>query len=41
MGGPVDRLIEAGLATPPRRPRDEVDRAPVAGDGSVSDLLER
>ena len=38
---PVDRLIEAGLATPPRRPKDEVDWTPVANDGSVSDLIER
>jgi prevent-host-death family protein len=38
---PVDRLIEAGLATPPRRPKGEVDWTPVPSDGSVSDLIER
>jgi prevent-host-death family protein len=38
---PVDRLIEAGLATAPRRPKGEVDWTPVASDGSVSDLIER
>jgi prevent-host-death family protein len=38
---PIDRLIEAGLATPPRRPKGEVDWTPVTSDGSVSDLIER
>jgi prevent-host-death family protein len=38
---PVDRLIEAGLATPPRWPKDEVSWTPVPSDGSVSDLIER
>ncbi len=38
---PVDRLIEAGLATPPRRPKGDVDWTPVASAGSVSDLIER
>jgi prevent-host-death family protein len=38
---PIDRLIRAGLATPPRRPKGEVDWAPVPSEGSVSDLIER
>jgi prevent-host-death family protein len=38
---PVDRLIEAGLATPPRRPKGDVDWTPVPSAGSVSDLIER
>lgn len=38
---PVDRLIEAGLATPPRRPKGDVDWTPVPTAGSVSDLIER
>lgn len=38
---PVDRLIEAGLATPPRQPKGDVDWTPVPSDGSVSDLIER
>lgn len=38
---PVDRLIRAGLATPPRRPRGEVDWTPVPNDGTVSDLIGR
>jgi prevent-host-death family protein len=38
---PVDRLIDEGLATPPRGPKAEIDWTPVAVDGSVSDLIER
>ena len=39
---PVDRLIKAGLATPPRRPKGGgVDWTPVPSEGSVSDLIER
>jgi prevent-host-death family protein len=38
---PVDRLIRAGLAIPPRRPKGDVDWTPVASKGSVSDLIER
>jgi prevent-host-death family protein len=38
---PVDRLVEAGLATPPRRPKGAVDWTPVPATGSVSDLIER
>ena len=38
---PVDRLIEAGLAIPPRRPKGKVDWTPVPSAGSVSDLIER
>jgi prevent-host-death family protein len=38
---PVDRLIEAGLATPPRRPKGDVDWTPVPSAGSISDLIER
>jgi len=38
---PIDRLIAAGLATPPRRPKAEVDWTPVSAAGSVSDLIER
>lgn len=38
---PVDQLIEAGLATPPRRPKGDVDWTPVPSTGSVSDLIER
>ncbi|HZD37597.1 MAG TPA: type II toxin-antitoxin system prevent-host-death family antitoxin [Actinomycetes bacterium] len=38
---PLDRLIEAGLATPPSRPKGEVDWAPIPSEGSVSDLIER
>jgi prevent-host-death family protein len=38
---PVDRLIAAGLATPPSRPKGKIDWAPVAGSGPVSDLIER
>jgi prevent-host-death family protein len=37
----VDRLIQAGLATPPRRPKGDVDWTPVESTGSVSDLIER
>jgi hypothetical protein len=37
----MDRLIEAGLATPPRRPKGKVDWTPVESAGSVSDLIER
>jgi prevent-host-death family protein len=37
----VDRLIRAGLATPPRRPKGDVDWTPVPSEGSVSDLIER
>ncbi len=38
---PVDRLVEAGLATAPRRPKGQVDWTPVPATGSVSDLIER
>jgi prevent-host-death family protein len=38
---PVDRLIEAGLATPPRQPKGKVDWTRVKSTGSVSDLIER
>lgn len=38
---PIDRLIEAGLASPPHRPKGDVDWAPVPSAGSVSDLIER
>jgi prevent-host-death family protein len=38
---PIDRLVRAGLATPPRRPKGDIDWAPVPSDGSVSDLIER
>jgi prevent-host-death family protein len=38
---PVDRLIKAGLATPPRRPKGGVDWKLVPSEGSVSDLIER
>jgi prevent-host-death family protein len=38
---PVDRLIQAGLAIPPRRPKGDVDWAAVTSVGSVSDLIER
>jgi prevent-host-death family protein len=38
---PIDRLIEAGLATPPRHPKGKVDWTPVESTGSVSDLIER
>jgi prevent-host-death family protein len=38
---PVDRLIRAGLATPPRRPKGDADWTPVPSEGSVSDLIER
>jgi prevent-host-death family protein len=38
---PLDRLVEAGLATLPRRPKGKVDWTPVASSGSVSDLVER
>jgi prevent-host-death family protein len=38
---PVDRLIRAGLATPPRQPKGDVDWTPVPSEGSVSDLIER
>jgi prevent-host-death family protein len=38
---PIDRLIRAGLATPPRRRKGEVDWMPVPSEGSVSDLIER
>jgi prevent-host-death family protein len=38
---PIDRLIRAGLATPPRRPKSGVDWTPVPSEGSVSDLIER
>jgi prevent-host-death family protein len=38
---PVDRLVEDGLATPPRRPKGCVDWTTVLATGSVSDLIER
>jgi len=38
---PVDRLIEAGLATPPQRPKGKINWTPVESAGSVSDLIER
>jgi hypothetical protein len=38
---PVDRLIRAGLAIPPLRPKGDVDWTPVPSEGSVSDLIER
>ena len=38
---PVDRLIRTGLATPPRRPKGEVDWTTVPSEGGVSDLIER
>ncbi len=38
---PIDRLIAAGLATPPRKPKGELDWTPIADSGSVSDLIER
>jgi prevent-host-death family protein len=38
---PVDRLIRAGLATPPCRPKGDLDWTPVSSEGSVSDLIER
>jgi prevent-host-death family protein len=40
-GRPVDRLIEEGLAAPPRRPKGDVDWTTVPSEGSVSDLIER
>ncbi len=38
---PIDQLIRAGLATPPRRPKGDVDWSRVSSKGSVSDLIER
>jgi prevent-host-death family protein len=38
---PIDKLIRAGLATPPRRRKGEVDWTPVPSKGSVIDLIER
>ena len=38
---PLDQLIEAGLATPPRRPKGDIDWEPVPSQGSVTDLIER
>jgi prevent-host-death family protein len=38
---PVDRLISAGLATPPRRPKGDLEWTPVPSEGNVSDLIER
>ena len=38
---PIDRLIKAGLATPPRRSKSDLDWAPVPSTGSVSDLIQR
>jgi prevent-host-death family protein len=38
---PIDRLIRAGLAAPPRRPKGDVDWSPVQSEGSVSELIER
>jgi prevent-host-death family protein len=38
---PIDRLIRAGLATPPRTPKGEIAWTPVPSQGSVSDLIER
>jgi antitoxin (DNA-binding transcriptional repressor) of toxin-antitoxin stability system len=38
---PIDRLVRAGLATPPRRPKGDIDWAPAPSEGSVSDLIER
>jgi antitoxin (DNA-binding transcriptional repressor) of toxin-antitoxin stability system len=38
---PIDRLIRAGVATPPRLPKGEVDWPRVPSRGSVSDLIER
>jgi prevent-host-death family protein len=38
---PIDRLIKAGLATPPRRSKNDLDWAPVPSTGGVSDLIQR
>jgi hypothetical protein len=38
---PLDRLVKADLATPPSRPKGEVDWTPVACSGTVSDLIAR
>jgi prevent-host-death family protein len=38
---PIDRLIRAGVATPPRRPKGDVDWTRVPSEGSISDLIER
>lgn len=40
---PIDRLIKAGIVTPPRKAKssDGLDWTPVASSGSVSDLIER
>jgi hypothetical protein len=37
----IRRLIEEGLATPPSKPKGQVDWTPVQCSGSVSDLIER
>ena len=38
---PIDRLVRAGLAAPPRRAKGDVDWSPVPSEGSVSELIER
>ena len=38
---PIDRLVRAGLATPPRRPKGDIDWAPLPSEESVSDFIER